>query len=151
MLDPFSALSVASNVVQFVSFSTELLSKSCELYSSTTGSTAKHTKLETLYQDLHQLSQKLSSSSQSTSEEIECSPEEHALGRVADSCKETADELLSTIHGLKVTTGSRRKWRSFRQALKSVWKQQKIEALQKRLDAISGQFNLHFAAILRYV
>ena len=151
MLDPFSALSLASNIVQFVDFSSKLISNSAELYSSKTGSIAKHKELESLYLDLHQLSQKVNTSSQPSNGNVGRSQEEAALGRVAGLCMETADELLSTIRKLKSpTTGPHRKWRSFRQALKSVWKQERIDALQKKLDSISGQLNTHYAAILRY-
>ena len=152
MLDPFSALSLASNIVQFVDFSSKLISNSREIYSSRTGSTAKHKELESLYLDLHQLSQKVNASSQSANGNTGRSPEEAALEKVAGLCMETADELLSTIRRLKSpTTGSYQKWRSFHQALKSIWNQERIDALRRKLDSISGQLNTHYAAILRCV
>lgn len=151
MLDPFSALGLASNIVQFVDFGGKLLSKSQELYSSVDGSTAKHKQLESLYENLQHLSQKLNASAQGTNGSVRRSQEEEALVEVAKSCTETVDELLSIIRKLKVTNGPHKKWHSFRQALKSVWRQERIDALQKRLDAINSQLNIHFAAILRYV
>ncbi len=50
MLDPFTALSLASSVIQFVDFGVKLLNESAELYHP--GSLLKHEDFETITNDL---------------------------------------------------------------------------------------------------
>jgi hypothetical protein len=50
MLDPFTALSLASSVVQFVDYGTKLLNESAELYH--TGTLLRHEDFETITKDL---------------------------------------------------------------------------------------------------
>ena len=73
------------------------------------------------------------------------------MAHLASKCKVIADELLTILQQLKVDGTPHRKWKSFRQALKSVRKKGEIEALQKGLDRYGSQLNVHFTAIIRYV
>lgn len=50
MLDPFTALSLAGNIVQFVDFSSKLVNEASEIYRS--GSTKANDELETVTNDL---------------------------------------------------------------------------------------------------
>lgn len=51
-----------------------------------------------------------------------------------------SNELLSVLQSLKVR-GDHRIWESFHQALRSEWKKDDIEELQRRLDRISNQLS----------
>jgi hypothetical protein len=145
-MDPFSALSLAACVVQFIDFSGRLLSKGHEIYQSEVGSSAETVELEVIYKDLSRLSDKLKASSLSISPTSGRSLEEKALGKLAASCKGVADELLATLKELKVADGPHRKWRSVRKAFKSVWKKEKIEALQQRIDNLRDQLSIQLIA-----
>ena len=58
-MDPITALSVAGNVVQFVSFSSDLFSKGFEIYKSTAGTLSTYEQLELITIDLCSLVIKL--------------------------------------------------------------------------------------------
>ena len=150
MLDPFSALSLAAAVVQFVDFGTRLMSKGKEIYQSADGSSAENIELEVIYEDLKSLSEKLKATADPISLSRGCL-EERALGKLAATCKSVADELLTTLRDLRVAEGPHRKWSSFRKALKTIWKKEKIEELKSRLEGLRDELSIQFLAILRYV
>jgi hypothetical protein len=54
-MDPITALSIAGNVVQFISFGSDLFSKGREIYKSTTGTLSTYEQLELLTTDLRSL------------------------------------------------------------------------------------------------
>lgn len=58
-LDPFTALGLAGNLVQFVDFLYKLLSESKSLYASSIGASAENIILETVAKDLNLLTDKL--------------------------------------------------------------------------------------------
>jgi len=63
---------------------------------------------------------------------------------LAVKCNEIADELLGTLDALKLHN-DRNKWRSFLQALKTQWNDDKIGALRERLDRIAEAINARLA------
>jgi hypothetical protein len=148
-MEPFTALGLAGNVIQFVDFGMRLLSETHEIYQSSSGSPTGIIEIESIFQDLSNLGAKLKISSISPSKPSGISPEEQALVELAGSCKRLADDLLATIKDLKVNDGPNRKWRSFRQGLITLWKKDKIDAVQKRLDNFRKQLSLQLLAILR--
>lgn len=152
-MDPFSAFSLAASVAQLVDFGSKLISEGQEIYHSATGSSQKNVDLETICLELSRLGDKLKASAQSTSVSSTTmrSREEKALGSLAGVCKDVADELLSVVQKLKVTEGPHRRMRSFHQALKSVWKKDRIDAFQKRLDGFRKQLSIQLIALLRYI
>ncbi|OCL03825.1 hypothetical protein AOQ84DRAFT_325285 [Glonium stellatum] len=131
VLDPLSALSLAGTVVQFIDFGSKLLSESCDIYRSATGTSPGNHDLEI------------------TTEGDEA-PEEDALVGLARACKEVADDLLSTVQQLKVEHGPHRKWRSFLQALKNIRGKEKVHSLRQRMDSLRMQLVLQLVTILRY-
>ncbi len=148
-MDPFSALSLAGNVIQFVDFGLRLLSEAHEIYQSPSGTTTGIIEIESIYQDLSNLSSRLKVSAVSPSKPSGISQEEQALLDLAGSCQRLADDLLATVKDLRVDDGPNRKWRSFRQGLKTLWKNEMIDAVQKRLDNFRKQLSLQLLAILR--
>ena len=146
-MDPFTALGASAAIVQFVEFGGNLLSDSYEIYKSASGASADNTALEDMAKHLSILSDKLDISSRTSLPGL--SKEEQALAQLAGKCRAIANELLSILQQLKTSGTSHRKWKSFRQALKTVRKQGDIDSLQKRLDKYGNQLNLHLAAIIR--
>ena len=148
VLDPFSALSLAGNIVQFVDFSCKLISESQEVYRSAAGASVENVEVEIIAENLSQLSDKLTNSSTPISRDG-LHKDEAALAGLAASCKEVANELLFTIQRLRVKDGPRRKWRSFHQALKTVWKESKIVELQNRLNSLRNEMTIQTISIVR--
>ena len=126
-MDPFSALSLVSSVIQFVDFGASLLSRSREIYHSTVGASNDHVVMEELYENLSRLIDKLAISSRLMA--VECSEDDKALAALATSCKGVARELLAIIQKLRVVEGDwHRRWKIFVQALRTVWKKQIVKA-----------------------
>ncbi|KAE8446916.1 hypothetical protein EG329_011547 [Mollisiaceae sp. DMI_Dod_QoI] len=73
---------------------------------------------------------------------------EQQLGELCNGCRDVSKELLIIIQGLK-SEGSHSKWSSFRQALKSVWNEDKIKALELRLDRYRRQIDTTLLISLR--
>jgi hypothetical protein len=140
VLDPFAALGLAGNIVQFVDFLVKLLSESRVLYQSTAGASDENVVFQKIAQHLQSLASNLTTSSV-TPRQV---PRE--LKDIAGSCQDVASELLQALERLKVT-GSHRRWKSFVQALKSMH----IAQLTARLDRLQSQLNTRLLAMMRYV
>ena len=148
VLDPFSALGLANNVVQFVDFGSKLFSGAAELYRSVDGALAVNAELEIIFEDLSNMSSELGTASFYEMQDM--SADVKNLIKLARSCKKLADELLSTLGKLKVPHG-RRKWNSVRQALASAWREKEIRAYTERLINFRSQMTIHLFAVLRLI
>lgn len=184
-MDPLSALSVAGNIIQFIQFTTQVLSKGQEIYSSSSGLPAERSEIGAVSQDFKSISQSIKRSLNtrqkniiaeelfnksvdilSASHELKeltdklnlsldgrqslCTDEDdQALNTICDSCIEIAGELSDHLDKLKVRGQKYRRWKSFRQALKTVWKKEAIDNLVKRLSLLRGQLEFHILASLR--
>jgi hypothetical protein len=141
MMDPFTAVSLAGNVVQFVDFCGNLVSKSIEIYQSHEGAPRNIINIEIATKDLAQLSNKVRNS-------IAIATADDGLERLCQSCIAVADELMQTLGKIKANSNPQ-KWLSFRKALRSVWSKEKIRELEHRLAMLRDQLNLRFTADLR--
>ncbi|KAF8850252.1 hypothetical protein BDZ45DRAFT_197585 [Acephala macrosclerotiorum] len=122
MLDPLTALSVASSVVQFVDFGIKLVSDGVELYEK--GRLGNNDELELITKDLTRLTEDIATSTQSeqTHSGKPPSKDEYALRELATSCKETGEQLLDLLESLKVQKSGKMLEdgvASFRKALQS--------------------------------
>jgi len=146
VLDPISALSLAAAVVQFVDFSSKLVSKGYHLYHSVGGALPQNLELEAVASELSQLATRLRYHDRS-GDLTKLSKEEKSLDAMSEQCTNIADELLSRLEKLKVEKGAKhRAWKSFRQALKSVWNKDELDELSERLLGYRDQ--LQFQILL---
>lgn len=158
-MDPFSALSLAANIVQFLDFGQKLISKGKEVYKSTNGTLATHLEIELIYDDLWAIAGSLAvhappSPADSTDTLHSPAPNinDDQIYRLATSCQAVAQDLLSIVRDLRLDPDARhRKWQSFRQAVKSIGKQSRIDELSDRLSTFRGELMIRLVAILRWV
>lgn len=149
MLDPLSALSVAASAVQFIDFSTKIISKGQRLYHSTSGALPENDETETVTKRLKDLAQGLQAPLQS---DIAASDEGNALKDITQECLDTAHELIQELEKLKVPNGSKhRRWKSIRQALKSAWSREKLEKVKTRLRELKEDLRTHVLIHMRCV
>lgn len=146
-MDPFSALSLVTNVVQLIDFGTRVVSASFELYSP--DGTSANKELETIINDLTKICAGLEQRNDQKDAQIP-SKSEQDLIQLSLSCKKLGEELLSILHKLKVS-GPHRKWQSFRQALKAVWKEKEIARYKERTTSLRSEIAFYLISILRYV
>ncbi|KAI9762718.1 MAG: hypothetical protein M1840_001185 [Geoglossum simile] len=150
-MDPLSALSVAGTIVQFVDFSSRVLSRTHELYRSSEALSVNQ-DLDLVSADLFQLSQRLSTPirgattlSPATASMTE---DEKLLQKLCSVCSEISVELSTRLSSLRVR-GEQKKWESFRQAVKSVWSERDIQELMRRLSTVRDAVQAHVVAGLR--
>ncbi|KAF3928117.1 hypothetical protein AA313_de0203723 [Arthrobotrys entomopaga] len=142
VLDPLSALGIAAAVVQFVDFSTKLISKGKEIYKSADGVTITHAEQSALSSRLAQLTRALAESINPFTTRNAPTPAEAALREVTLECMQFAEDFNDAINQLQVIGGNR-VWKSFRQALKSVWNKDKIEQQLVKQDRLRQQVIIH--------
>ena len=140
-MDPVAALGLAGNVVQFVDFSCKVLQDTKNLYGSSTGASADNDLIETICNDLTNLNKALTAPSDPGT-----IPD--SIITLATKCQGVAVELLQLLDKIKVH-GTKRKWKSFIQALRSVWKKEQIEGLVWRMELLRSETQFHLQLMLR--
>ena len=146
-MDPFTAIGLASSIVQFVDFSAKLIAEGLELYH--TGTSASNVDLEEIATDIKQLNEKLIPPNQSDKGLRPPSKDEEALRKLAGSCRKVADQLLFVLNDRRVRP--HRKWQSFRKALTIVWNKNEIRDLEKRLKKYREQISQRLIIMMRWV
>ena len=139
-METLAAIGLVGNIVQFVDFSSKLISKTVQLYRSGDGTLTEITDAETATNHLVLLSNKLKSTANTTGDP--------ALEDLCRSCNTVAVDFLGALDKLKVQ-GRQGKWRSMRKALQNVWSKEEIQEAEKRLASFREELNLHVAVDLR--
>lgn len=174
-LDPLSTLSVAASVVQFIEFAGKIVSKGRELYKSSSGALGENERTETVTKRLHDLTAKLKSSLQNASrtrqnparttvlqpaedvqeyvkQKEDEKEQELRLQEICNECAAVSAELLKHMTDLKVPKGQEhRQWKSFRQALKSVWSKKGVDDIARRLLVLRHELDTHVLVLVRRV
>ncbi|KAI0102583.1 hypothetical protein GGR51DRAFT_527012 [Nemania sp. FL0031] len=151
-MDPLTAVGLAGNIVQFVQFAADLIQTAVEIRRSSTGCTADVLTLDTLYQQLNNFNDELASGRSNASGYLNgqgsaSNPGVISFRELSLLCKSDCEELLSVVDTLKGQCGPRKRWRSFRTALSILWKKDKIEELEKRLNRTQMTMTLHICTI----
>lgn len=141
MMDPVAALGLAGNIVQFVDFSCKIIRDTRSLYGSTTGATAENDIITAIASDLISLNNALTAPTASGA-----IPE--SVSSLASDCKDVATELLKTLDKIKVQA-PHQKWKSFMQALRSVWKKEQVEIFVKGMERLRNETQYHLQLMLR--
>jgi flagellar motility protein MotE (MotC chaperone) len=146
-MDPLTAIGLAGSIVQFVSFSHELVSLGKEIYKSSEG-TREHVELDTMIKDLSYIHKSLLQSW--AADPTRRSEQENNIASLVTQCEPIYKELRRVLASLQVQ-GDHRKWKSFCKALKSVWKEDQINSLEKRLQRLQQQIDSHLIANIRLI
>ncbi|KAJ3570481.1 hypothetical protein NPX13_g5713 [Xylaria arbuscula] len=140
-MDPFTALSLAGVVVQFVELGIKLTLKSIAVYRSADG----HAEIDEATQEdtrsLRGLSKKLRQSFSGP-----CSTAELNIASLAQECAAEAKKLLRILEGLKSVNKGMAS--SIVAASKSLWKKGEIEEIHERLKDYRAQITLCLAALI---
>ena len=157
-LESLAALSVASNIAQFVDFGCRLFFETRELYSSSSGLASEAVELEKISDTLGRLSKDLSPNSSTgvDSDDVSLlnvnavagSNDEDDLILIAQDCQKIAKELSAALEQLKVR-GPRREWQCFRVTLKRIWKPERVDKIARRMERFSSQLTMCLVKILK--
>lgn len=143
MLEPFTALSLAGNVVQFVQFGCTLAAKAHEIHSSNSGTSEENLEMESvtsrLLETVHEIDNHLASLGPSIFPDS-ISKSSRRLLEIADACKMIAEDILRRLEAMKTHHPSSI-WTNVRQALKIMWTKDELDALMKRLKAYISELD----------
>lgn len=131
VLDPFTAVGLAGNIVQFVDFTSKLLSGALTLYHGG----VEHEKTKFLITEITTLAQN-TRPPDIPGKALE--GHDLFLKSLSDQCIALSEELLSSIGGLRATK-QHKIWESLYRTLQTEWKRKGITALQQELYQTSSR------------
>ena len=144
-MDPLSALSVAAAVVQFIDFGGTIIASTYKIHKSR-GKEGEGTDVASIATRLANLNSELERSATfSPTSQID-----RDIVILCQQCNKAATSLLDALRELNAAS-SATLWDSFKIALRTVWSQGEIDALQTRLETYRQQISMHILAGLRYV
>jgi hypothetical protein len=162
MAEALAAFAIAANVVQFIDFTAKIISSG---YKASRAGPTGNDWTETLTDDLLEVSNVLKAPI-AKEKGHGLTENERELVELAGKCSEVASELLTTLkalnlrpqepvkpQGKKGKKPERRQivWSDFRTALKTVWSEDKISTLEKRIVSFRQQLVLRILVSFRYV
>jgi hypothetical protein len=149
IMDPFSALSIATAVIQVVDFSSKVISKSREIYLSADGTTEEVSLLQDATTNLEELLNDLGSTGiHEKSTGARRKGPDAQLIRLARESHMAATSLRTTLDRVKYNTDGKER-RVFVQGLRSVMEHKNISTLTVRLDEIRKQVDTTLLVSLR--
>jgi hypothetical protein len=104
--------------------------------------------MDVIAQDLAKLITKLKDSVPAACDLNELNNEDVELTRLCNGCEAVGRELTERLNQLKVSS-QHRKWKSMRQAFKSVWTKEGIDGIAQGLKAFRDQLDTHILVSLR--
>jgi hypothetical protein len=147
-MEALAAVSIAGNIVQFVEFGLRVLCKTREIYRSTDDCLAENQDLEIVTNDLVILQRKLQASRNSTNNPDSMPEHDKDLESLNHACAELAGNLLEKLNMAKAQ-GRFRRWKSLRQAVKSVWSKSEVDAMARRLESFRSQLQMRILISLK--
>ena len=144
-MDPFTGIGLASNIVQFLDFSCDLIRGGLKLYRSFDGATSSNSVLEAICKDLDRLCTSLVPTADGTDGHTISELEKDLLPLV-EACRSLGLEFLGVLEDLKVK-GRHKKLKTVQQILRSTWKARDIQKYEKLLDSYRLQIATRLVAI----
>lgn len=154
MLDPFTAVSLASCVVQFTDFGIKVIKGTIELYNSVNGLNAEKSDLEFKINHVRKLAEKIIALDHEDADMLTLRSDGQLRERAKD-CNLIAKDLLSLLDDLKVKQlqGPGRKWESFRKAVATLTphNKKKIADLENKLSLVQELMRNEIQLMMRQV
>ncbi|KAK7905356.1 hypothetical protein LTR67_000077 [Exophiala xenobiotica] len=149
-MEPLTAIGLAASIINIVDFALQVVSKGNKIYHSCDGVHSEHGDLELVANDMLLLQNKLQLSSSPFLQRTKLNDDDRALHQLSTAANEVADQLLQKLNKAKAQ-GRFRRWKSLRQAVKSVWSKREVDGMATRLTRIKDQIQLRAMVSLRPV
>lgn len=150
VLDPFSAISLAGNIVQFVEFASKIVSKGNQIRSN--GAATENLELEEATEKLLAIVSRLKRQVVTTPESRCLTEDDQMLEDLTNNCVDAGSLLIDRLQELKVPAGVKhRRWKSLRQGLKTVWDKKNLEAFAAKLAEFRSQLEVGILLTLKSV
>ena len=136
--DPFTALSLAAEPVQFVDFSIKIVSKGYAFTKSANDELMEHVEMGAKAQRLRDITRRIDGI-------LLAAPGSDAdLKAICNGCRQVSEELSKELEKLKLRPGFKNTlWKSFRHGLKTVCAKSKLEAINRRLAELRQELTVH--------
>ncbi|KAL0943905.1 uncharacterized protein CTRU02_201792 [Colletotrichum truncatum] len=144
-MESLAALGLASNIVQFIDFSSNLVRDAAKVYQSASGLPAELQDVAVVTESLESYMGRLSISQHNPTP----SASDKAFATLANNCRSTCAELQQLVEKVKGKEPRSRK-DSFRVAWRALRQKGKLEELEKRLDRYRSQILSQLLFILKY-
>lgn len=149
-MEALAALGLASNVVQFISFTRELITTTQLITQNADGQLVQNLEIETIAASLQSFSSQISQTVWNSGNLA--TQEYNDLKELCVGCQDVAERLTEKINSLKVdkTVSGRigKQFAGFRQALRSLLAADEIKDLERRLDRYQRTINVFLLATL---
>jgi hypothetical protein len=139
VLDPFSALSLTGDIVQFVDFSIKVVDRISKVYRSSTGLTDEDLELLTSAQTLKHDAQALSHSPLLDNADA---TNQKSLRELTAACDELSDDLINQLNDLRVREPSRKRARIL-QGIRAASRKSTVHDLVSRMSRLRDTLNTH--------
>lgn len=141
-MDPLSALSVASSVIQIVDFSAKLINQINDLYTSETGEIQQYKQLKKDAEDLRTVNHHLNEALDPTKLNRQLTKLEVDIAALSHECDSAAVELSDALKRVSLDGDEKRKkkdlwkkWEVVQKVVKAVWIKKDIGHLKGRLES----------------
>ncbi|KAF2005793.1 hypothetical protein P154DRAFT_559504 [Amniculicola lignicola CBS 123094] len=136
-MEPLCAFALAAGILQVVDFSSRLLSAGYQLYQD--GSTVRNSEFTLVADDLSSLNDKIKAWARpDLSVSGPLAKDNQALENLTVEISKIADELTLILLRVRLK-GDATAFKSFRQAVLTMWNKSKIEETVQRLESIRGE------------
>ncbi|KAH7243062.1 hypothetical protein B0J15DRAFT_528807 [Fusarium solani] len=129
-------ISLAASIIQIIDISSRVVAKGIDIYQSADGQLTEHGEIDHVTRALSSSARRIRISIAANRPPYTDAEMEQL--RLATDCRQIANELLKALERLK-RRGRPGKWTSLRQGLKTVWNEDKIASLERRLDRYRQQ------------
>jgi DNA topoisomerase VI subunit B len=149
-------LTIAATIVQFIYVAGKVVSSTTSIRRSIGGQLDEHRELEEITSALAHDARKIRECIQQRRDAAELTDAEKEQEQIGQDCQDVAEQLLDALGKLKTRSGKKKaekhkqsQWQSFRQALRILWREDEICALEKRLDRFRQQMVFIILGTLR--
>lgn len=157
VLEALAVVSLAGAILQFVDFTSKLISKGNHYYRSAEGLPEDHAEVELIKKTLDRIDKNLTDSSKLSA------TSQHSIGILSDpTVLEEEKALRELVHRCKVISndyhvllsklqchGPRSRWKSFRRAAKEYWSKHDIQQMLQRLSAVREDLIIHILIVMK--
>jgi hypothetical protein len=151
-MDALAVTSLAGTIAQLVDFGCKVTSSSIQIYRSADGSAVSETELKKVAEDMKRLlinvDDQFKQRENKTGNKPDLSEDGVVEQSLARECVLVIKELNTALEKV-MRSGKTSKWRSFRQALLSVWHKEQIDGIEKRLCRFREQLTFRLVLSLR--
>ena len=149
-MDALTAVGLAANILQFIDFGIKFVSKGNQIYRSGDGTLPENHDLAVATNDLLVIQTKLTERLRSQGLSTCLDEDDQALEQLAVASNELALQLLGRLNRVKAQ-GRYLRWKSWRQALKSICTKKDIDEMARRISLLRDELNTRILVSLRYI